>query len=149
MHGLGVFTWASGEQYKGEFSHGKLEGTGKKVYNSGDAYVGEWLNNAPHGHGEKTYACGDKFVGRWRHGKREGFGEYTFAERDEVIEACWVEDKLHGRAILRDGTMRTYLEYRHGLKHGHSVLIRGSTQGTSIFSEWVRDKKLTCSVNYS
>lgn len=41
-HGKGVYTWANGEVYEGEWVNGLKEGQGiwKGIF--GDSYIGEW-----------------------------------------------------------------------------------------------------------
>lgn len=40
MHGRGVFNYANGDVYKGEYFGGKQEGQGTFTWKNGDRYVG-------------------------------------------------------------------------------------------------------------
>lgn len=40
MHGEGLRTWPSGDQYEGEYMDGLACGNGKFIYENGDVYEG-------------------------------------------------------------------------------------------------------------
>lgn len=41
-NGKGVFTWASGNIYKGEYSEDERNGNGQMLWTDGSMYEGEW-----------------------------------------------------------------------------------------------------------
>ena len=45
MHGKGIFKYASGAVYEGDWVMNKYEGIGKYTWPNNTSYEGEWLNN--------------------------------------------------------------------------------------------------------
>lgn len=41
-------------------------------YASGGKYKGEWINDKKHGYGVIQYANNDKYEGNWKNGERSG-----------------------------------------------------------------------------
>ena len=67
---FGIFTFANGAKYVGEYRSGKY-----------------------HGLGTFTHVNGDKYVGEFRNGKRNGLGTYTFAD-GRIKEGIWKDSKF-------------------------------------------------------
>ena len=44
MHGIGIFKYADGAVYKGNYQNGKIEGKGTYKYANGTVYEGEFKN---------------------------------------------------------------------------------------------------------
>lgn len=44
MHGQGVFTWADGRKYEGDYYDDKKQGRGVFTWPDGRMYNGEWYN---------------------------------------------------------------------------------------------------------
>ena len=44
VHGKGIFTWADGRKYTGEYIDDKKKGYGEFVWPDGRCYRGEWSN---------------------------------------------------------------------------------------------------------
>lgn len=44
MHGYGVYQWADGRAYHGEYIEDKKHGNGKYLWPDGRIYEGEWFN---------------------------------------------------------------------------------------------------------
>ena len=67
MDGEGLYEWANGGKYKGQYSQGKMTGKGRREWPGGDHYIGGWLNDHFHGLGTKVIAQGDiaKLEGNW------------------------------------------------------------------------------------
>jgi hypothetical protein len=42
MHGFGVYTWADGRRYEGEYLNDKKHGFGKYIWADGRQYIGNW-----------------------------------------------------------------------------------------------------------
>lgn len=69
-HGLGVYTWADGEQYEGEFKEDKREGKGSYTWPSGERYEGNWKNNQRYGQGTLYDLDGNiSYEGLWEDDK--------------------------------------------------------------------------------
>ena len=69
FHGFGIYTFLSGEKYKGEFKDGEFHGQGTLTFSNGEKYIGEFKNSKFHGQGTKTFSDGSKKQGKWENGK--------------------------------------------------------------------------------
>lgn len=76
-HGSGVYTWASGDKYDGNWDNGKMSGHGTKTMANGDVYSGMWLSDKAHGWGQKRFAGGDSHEGEYRSDARHGYGKFS------------------------------------------------------------------------
>ncbi len=65
----GLFSYADGSQWIGDFKDGLPEGLGTCYYANGDKYVGAWEKHAPHGEGIMYYANGRALGAVWDYGK--------------------------------------------------------------------------------
>lgn len=73
---------------------------------TGDEYVGEWKHGKADGYGVMTWVLGTRYEGLWKENRRNGFG--TFYYLDGVIyRGDWVENKRHGKGtlIFPDGSL--------------------------------------------
>ena len=70
MHGKGVYTWADGRRYEGEYVNDKKHGYGVYTYPDGRSYKGEWANGKQHGEGVFITPQGAQKRGVWVDGKR-------------------------------------------------------------------------------
>lgn len=48
-HGYGVYKWANGSLYKGNWDQNKISEYGEYNWNDGRTYQGYWLDNNMHG----------------------------------------------------------------------------------------------------
>ncbi len=70
MDGLGVYTWADGRCYMGEYKDDKKHGYGIYKWADGRLYLGHWMKGKQHGLGiYKTQESVFKY-GLWEEGKR-------------------------------------------------------------------------------
>ncbi|CAK9076239.1 unnamed protein product [Durusdinium trenchii] len=77
-HGYGVYTYASGGRYEGEFVEDRKQGWGSFFFENGDAYEGQWYADQMHGHGVLAHWAPTEGVliyeGEFREGLRCGSG---------------------------------------------------------------------------
>lgn len=66
-HGYGVFKWASGNVYKGNYKEDQRHGYGEMYWTDGSVYKGEWIRGIQHGYGEMIFPDGTKKVGMFDH----------------------------------------------------------------------------------
>jgi hypothetical protein len=50
-HGYGIYRWANGDVYCGEWKENNQDGQGYKRWADGEEYCGEWKNHMQHGEG--------------------------------------------------------------------------------------------------
>ena len=70
MHGKGVFTWADGRKYEGEYYDDKKQGHGIFHWPDGRQYDGYWMSGKQQGVGIYFNAKKEVRFGRWDNGKR-------------------------------------------------------------------------------
>ena len=68
-NGRGIYLYADGNIYEGDFENGLPNGTGKISYANGDVYEGEIEKGSLHGKGMMISANGNKVQGIWESGK--------------------------------------------------------------------------------
>jgi len=90
--GRGIFRFASGNVYEGEWKAGEQEGRGILRFDDGDVYEGEFKAGEFEGRGVMRYASGEVYD--WR------TGVYRCASGD-VYEGEYKADKREGRGVYR------------------------------------------------
>lgn len=70
MHGEGIYTWADGRRYQGQYEMDKKHGFGVYQWADGRVYEGFWLNGKQHGQGKYILQDGTVKIGEWVNGKR-------------------------------------------------------------------------------
>ncbi len=53
-----MFTWASGNIYKGEYKEDERDGYGEMKWTDGSVYQGEWNRGIQHGYGKMIFPNG-------------------------------------------------------------------------------------------
>lgn len=83
MHGVGVYVWANGDRYTGEWRSGAMHGHGTYEYvSSGQTYTGNYQAGKKHGEGTMTFADGSVFTGAFKNGDMlEGTVVYASGDR--------------------------------------------------------------------
>ncbi len=122
MHGYGAYTFANGNLYEGEFKAGKQHGQGTFTFVDGDEYQGEFKDDNMHGHGTFTYAYnGDKYQGEYRGDNMHGQGTFTYANGNKY-QGEWKDDMKHGQGTytLADGSIAHNGEWKDGQPVGKS-----------------------------
>jgi len=110
---------AKESRYDGELTHdGKADGQGIYQYADGTVYKGEWKAGKRDGQGiAERQKDGYTYVGEWKDGKRDGQGDCHYMGANYIGD--WDEDKKDGRGtcLFRDGDQYTG-EWKEGLQHG-------------------------------
>ena len=70
-HGQGIFIWADGEEY-----------------------IGQWRNGEKHGQGTYTYPSGAKIVGEWAKGELNGYAVEYNADGTILKQGIWKDDEF-------------------------------------------------------
>ena len=92
-NGYGVYSWADGNKYEGEFLCGKENGQGTLYYSNGNKYVGSWKDGNIDGYG--TYYLGDviSFKGEYKNYKRIYGTEYD-NDGKTIYEGEYIDGKI-------------------------------------------------------
>ncbi len=130
-NGKGVFAYADGSRYEGQFVESKLDGFGSLYKASGDKYVGSFEDNYPHGSGTLFHTDGTKSVGLWMEG--EFFGD-TF--REMGVEGCQQGncDDGEGIYIYKEGEAKYVGQFKNGLAEGMGTCYYSN--GERYEGEW-------------
>lgn len=117
-NGKGVFAYADGSKYEGNFVESRLEGQGTFYYLNGDKYVGAFRNNYSHGKGVFIYADGTKTAGDWREGEFYGESWESLGK-----EGCIAGDCTNGIGtyVYKDGAAKYIGAFKEGLASGRGI----------------------------
>ncbi len=123
MHGRGVYRYADGGEYKGEYKHDKMHGRGVSRYANGSVYEGEYKHDKMHGRGVYRYGDGNMYEGEYKGDKMHGRGVYRFVNGDEY-EGEFNDGKMHGQGVYRYANGNRYEgEFMDDSMNGRGVLI--------------------------
>jgi len=95
-NGKGVYIYANGYRYEGNFVNGKREGPGILASPDGESYDGLWANDVFHGQGTYIWADGAKYTGEWKNGVQDGYGIYFYTNGDKYT-GYFKDNKFHGK----------------------------------------------------
>uniref|UniRef100_A0A8C6P3T7 MORN repeat-containing protein 4 n=3 Tax=Nothobranchius TaxID=28779 RepID=A0A8C6P3T7_NOTFU len=101
----GSFTYASGEEYHGEWKEGRRHGLGQLKFQDGTCYTGQFENGLFHGSGVLRFTDGSRYEGEFAHGKFQGTG--VFSRYDGMkFEGEFKDGRVEGYGLLTfpDGT---------------------------------------------
>mmetsp|Transcript_40423 Transcript_40423/g.49035 ORF Transcript_40423/g.49035 Transcript_40423/m.49035 type:complete len:194 (+) Transcript_40423:76-657(+) len=103
--GKGVYTFANGASYDGEYLKNLKEGNGKFTYPDQSVYEGGWKEDLRSGQGTYTFPNGDTYKGGWEADKKHGDGEYQFKEAGSKFSGTWAEGSItEGLWTMKDGS---------------------------------------------
>ena len=105
-HGRGMFTWADGSTYSGQFLENNIEGSGVYQWSDGRKYDGEWKNNKMEGYGVFTWPDGRRYEGEYIDDKKEGNGVFYWPD-GRKYEGEWKNGKQHGIGIYTSASGKT------------------------------------------
>merc|ERR1712000_265144 len=94
-HGFGIYKYANGDEYSGDWRDGKRDGRGILEYarnnakKNCEAYSGYWKDGKRDENYEGTYkyANGDDYKGYWKDEKRHGWG--TSKDANGIYSGDW------------------------------------------------------------
>ncbi|CAI5654101.1 MORN repeat-containing protein 4 isoform X1 [Oreochromis niloticus] len=124
----GSFTYASGEEYHGEWKEGRRHGDGQLKFQDGTCYTGQFENGLFHGSGVLLFTDGSRYEGEFAHGKFHGTG--VFSRYDGMkFEGEFKDGRVEGYGLLTfpDGTHG--VPRNEGLFQNHKLLKREKCPG--------------------
>ena len=120
MHGRGVYRYADGSVYEGDFKDGKKHGLGMDRYADGAVYEGDWKDDKMHGRGVCRYPSGEVYEGDYKDGKKHGRG--VFRSDGAVYEGDYKDGKKNGRGVYRYADGAVYEgDWKDNQMHGRGV----------------------------
>ncbi|OWZ22576.1 hypothetical protein PHMEG_0002688 [Phytophthora megakarya] len=109
MHSvLGVYTFADGGKFRGEFVHSKPNGNGTVMYPNGVKYTGAFAEGKFHGFGVMEMERGYHYEGEFQRGQRCGVGKLQMLQSGAVYEGEFYNNVRHG-----EGTETSPLGYSY------------------------------------
>jgi hypothetical protein len=109
MHGvLGVYSFADGGKFRGEFAHNAPSGNGAAVYPNGVKYTGTFADGKFHGFGVMEMERGYRYDGEFQRGQRCGVGKLQMLQSGAVYEGEFYNNMRHGQ-----GTETSALGYSY------------------------------------
>ena len=85
MHGRGLFIWASGQSYEGEYKNNKRNGFGQYSDTDGRIYFGEWRQGRRDGIGYIIQSNYEVRKTKFEIGKRIEYLPITEEEKAKVL----------------------------------------------------------------
>lgn len=110
-HGYGIYKWANGDEYAGDWVDDLQHGNGHLTTTRGNVlrYSGYWQLGKRHGHGRIEYRDGRTYVGMWLYHSRNGEGRMSYPRQDNRAEyfGNWTSNRKHGYGTMkwRNGDM--------------------------------------------
>ena len=143
-HGNGIFTWANGSYFHGQFVEDKLSGEGLMRFTDGRQYIGTWDMNEMHGEGVFTWPDGRWYEGKYYYGRKNGPGIM------EIKEEVYVESETEEEGQYVTKITRYDGNWSMGQQHGQGyiiVTVNGKLKSTSKLGNWERGQLIYWSKN--
>ena len=114
-HGKGKVVFKDGETfYQGEFTYGKMTGSGVYYHKDKSRYEGEFLDGKMHGKGLFIWPDGTEYEGNYVNNLREGSGEYR-KKNGKIYRGMYKAGKQHGKGIIiNEFGEKKEVEYNEG-----------------------------------
>ncbi|MEM9918556.1 MAG: caspase family protein [Bacteroidota bacterium] len=130
--GEGVFAYADGSKFEGQFRSGRLDGWGTWYFPNGEKYIGAFKNNFMHGRGTLYAADGSKTSGDWVEGEYVGDGQ---SELGRV--GCIKGDCANGQGtyVYQDAAAKYIGSFRNNVAHGRGICHYAN--GDRYEGDWV------------
>lgn len=110
----GSFTYATGEEYHGEWREGRRHGLGQLLFADGAIYVGQFENGLFCGYGVLTFPDGSRYEGEFIQGKFQGAG--VFIRYDKMkYEGEFKGGRVEGYGLL------TFSDGSHGMPRNEGL----------------------------
>ncbi|EEY57961.1 uncharacterized protein PITG_00560 [Phytophthora infestans T30-4] len=119
MHAtLGVYTFADGGKYRGEFVHNEPCGNGTVVYPNGVKYTGAFADGKFHGFGVMEMDRGYCYEGEFIKGQRCGVGKLQMLQSGAVYQGEFYNNMRHGQGTETSALGYSYVERVLGCRRG-------------------------------
>ena len=133
-NGQGVYTWADGTKYVGQYKDGEFNGQGTYTWPDGRKYVGQWKDQSANGQGTFTWPGGGKYVGQYKDDKRNGKGTYTYLDGRKYVGQFKDGNPIpgQGKDYLPDGRQLDYNSNTTQLFSANGQLVRSNIPNSDL-----------------
>lgn len=112
--GTGKFSFASGNEYEGQWAENIISGEGTFKFPGEGEYDGEFQNGLKDGNGEFIWEDGSKYTGTWHADQMDGQGEYISAS-GVIYKGTFRQNKFfEGTCTFANESGKYQLEYAEG-----------------------------------
>ncbi len=119
-NGAGIFAYADGSRYEGQFVGGALQGDGVWYFPNGDRYEGSFSANYSDGTGTLFRADGSELAGLWKAGEYIGTGKID-ADQEGCIEGDCFEGQ--GTYVYQNREAKYIGEFKDGAPNGQGSCL--------------------------
>jgi len=117
--GQGVFAYADGSKYDGQFINGQIDGFGTFHFVNGDKYIGSFKKGHSHGKGTFYHKDGTKTTGDWSEGEYVGNPVIEAGREGCIAGDC---DNARGTYVYEKGEAKYDGMFKNELPHGQGVV---------------------------
>lgn len=117
--GKGIFAYADGSKYNGQWSEGQIDGFGTFYFVNGDKYVGSFKKGHSHGKGTFYHKNGTKTTGDWDKGEYIGNPVVESGKEGCISGNC---DNGKGIYVYEDGEAKYDGTFKNELPHGQGLV---------------------------
>ncbi|XP_077585978.1 MORN repeat-containing protein 4 [Stigmatopora nigra] len=110
----GSFTYATGEEYHGEWKEGRRHGTGQLKFQDGTCFSGQFEDGLFHGAGVLLFTDGSRYEGEFAHGKFQGLGIFS------RVDGMKFEGEFKGGRVEGYGLL-TFPHGTHGIPRNEGL----------------------------
>jgi len=137
-HGLGVYYFANGDIYLGDWLENHIHGKGVYYFIEGEYYDGKFQDFRRQGTGIYQYNTGNRYEGEWKNDQKCGFGVFYYNNCNESYEGSWLDDEKDGEGIHTFNNGDKFVgRWKKGKKSGKGKVL---FQDKGVFEgEWLED----------
>lgn len=131
-NGVGVFAYADGSKYEGNFRGGALNGYGTFNFANGDKYVGDFKDGFSHGEGTYYHKEGRVTSGDWTEGEFVSAKDNEFEGVGCVAGDC---ENGYGTYIYEGGEAKYVGHFKGGESNGQGAIYY--INGEKYVGDWL------------
>lgn len=118
MHGQGAYSWTDGRTYVGGFAADQRQGRGVLNWGNDKRYEGEFVGNLMHGQGVFFWSNGNRYQGQFQRGQPSGEGRFDW-NTGEFYQGRFADGEMHGFGTFNWPDGRVYEgHFANGRKAG-------------------------------
>ena len=132
INGIGIFAYADGSKYEGEFYQGKPDGNGSFYYANEDTFVGTFKKGYKHGKGIYQKMDGSQTVGEWRDGEYQGNTIANASKTGCISGNCKDGEGVY---VYKNKTAKYIGSFKDGVPYGQGKVAYSN--GEEYNGNWV------------